>query len=84
MCLHCLGLAVALATASYWTFTFLINEITPYILGSTSRFFYIVAGISFLSIFLVLFALPETKVRQLPNNKRGFFFNHCIIILDTV
>ena len=57
-----IGLSAAIIISAFWSFSFLVNLIIPFILGSPEGFFYIVAGVNLLSIFLIAFALPETKV----------------------
>ena len=56
---------MGLSSALYYFFSFVMNQLTPLIVGSSLQlhgFFYIVSGFNLFGLFLILFFLPETKV----------------------
>ena len=62
---HVVGVAMSIATGTFFLLLTVVNQVTPIIIGSPLKlhgFFYIVTGCNILALFVVLFALPETKV----------------------
>ncbi len=65
---NCIGITTAVGGAMYWVVLTLSNQVTPLILGSSLGLFglfYIIMGVDVFAFFLVLLALPETKVESI-------------------
>ncbi len=65
ICIYDAAITSAIANCAYWVVLTLSNQVTPLILGSPLGLFgflYIVTGVNVFAFFLVLLALPETKV----------------------
>jgi hypothetical protein len=63
--MYYLGIAAAMTNGPYWLMLFIVNQLTPVIVGSPlglRGFFYILTVFNATSFLFVLIFLPETKV----------------------
>ena len=60
------GATVAISAATFWFSSFVVNQLTPLIVGSSLQlhgYFYIIVGLYMSAFLVIFFLLPETKVK---------------------